>query len=84
VIEVHYFASVREGLGLAHERVAAGSGAQTVASLLDRLVAMHGSRGEHTLRGGRVLMAVNQQVARADTPVHDGDEVAFFPPVTGG
>ena len=34
--------------------------------------------------GRRVLAAVNQQMARMVTPVEDGDELAFFPPVTGG
>jgi molybdopterin synthase sulfur carrier subunit len=34
--------------------------------------------------GGQVLMAVNMDYAQADQPVSDGDEVAFFPPVTGG
>jgi molybdopterin synthase sulfur carrier subunit len=31
-----------------------------------------------------VMMAVNQEMAELQTPVQDGDEVAFFPPVTGG
>jgi molybdopterin synthase sulfur carrier subunit len=84
MIDVHYFASIRESLGRAHEPVAAGAGTATVAGLVDTLVALHGAQWHKVLREGRVLMAVNQAVARADTAVRDGDEVAFFPPVTGG
>ena len=84
MIDVHYFASIREALGQAHEQVAPGSDVTTVATLVDQLIAQHGERWRTVLREGRVLMAVNQAVARADTAVRDGDEVAFFPPVTGG
>jgi len=84
MIEVHYFASIRESLGRAHEQVAADAGITTVATLVDKLIAQHGERWSKVLREGRVLMAVNQAVARPDTVVRDGDEVAFFPPVTGG
>jgi molybdopterin synthase sulfur carrier subunit len=84
MIGVHYFASVRESLGCAHEQVPAGADTGTVAALVDKLVAAHGAEWHRVLREGRVLMAVNQTVARADTALRDGDEVAFFPPVTGG
>jgi molybdopterin synthase sulfur carrier subunit len=84
MIEIHYFASIRESLGKGREQLAAGVDTATVAALMDKLVALHGEDWERVLRQGKVLMAVNQIVARADTPVKDGDEVAFFPPVTGG
>jgi molybdopterin synthase sulfur carrier subunit len=84
MITVHYFASIRESLGCAHEDVPAGAGTATVAALMDTLIALHGAQWHKVLREGRVLMAVNQAVARPDTSVRDGDEVAFFPPVTGG
>jgi molybdopterin synthase sulfur carrier subunit len=84
MIDVHYFASIRESLGCAHERLPASAETTTVAALVDQLVALHGAEWNRVLREGRVLMAVNQVVARPDTIVRDGDEVAFFPPVTGG
>ncbi len=84
MIDVHYFASVRENLGCAHEQVPASAGTTTVAALIDQLVVLHGAEWNRVLREGRVLMAVNQIVARLDTVLRDGDEVAFFPPVTGG
>jgi len=84
MIQIHYFASLRERLGSAGEQVQAGPEVATVAALVDRLVVLHGAEWDAVLRSQRVLMAVNQTVARFDTPLRDGDEVAFFPPVTGG
>lgn len=84
MIDVHYFASVRESLGRAHEQVPADARTTTVSALMDVLIALHGTQWHKVLREGRVLMAVNQAVARPDTALRDGDEVAFFPPVTGG
>jgi sulfur-carrier protein len=84
MIDVHYFASIRESLGCGHEQVVAGENTATVGGLMEALVTLHGAKWHKVLREGRVLMAVNQAVARPDTAVRDGDEVAFFPPVTGG
>lgn len=84
MIDVHYFASIRESLGRAHEQLPANQQTTTVAGVMDALIAQHGAQWNKVLREGRVLMAVNQAVARPDTVVRDGDEVAFFPPVTGG
>jgi molybdopterin synthase sulfur carrier subunit len=53
-----------------------------VAALLERLL----GRGEPWPRvlGARVMVAINQELTSLDALVQDGDEVAFFPPVTGG
>lgn len=84
MIDIHYFASIRESLGLAHEQVATSAEITTVLSLMNALIAQHGERWNSVLGQSKVLMAVNKTVARLDTAVKDGDEVAFFPPVTGG
>ena len=81
-IQILYFASLRERLKLSDEAVPADSGV-TVAELLQTLKA-RGPEWESTLSGTRVKVAVNQEVASLETPVGEGDEVAFFPPVTGG
>lgn len=48
-------------------------------------LAARGGAWAHELAAGRAFRAaVNQDIAGADTHVKDGDEVAFFPPVTGG
>lgn len=75
-IRVRFFASLREQMGYSEKSVPA-EGLRTVSDVLERL------DGAKTL-GPRVLYAVNMEYAKLDTPVHDGDEVAFFPPVTGG
>ncbi len=75
-VKVRYLASLRERFGRAEESVEIAAGA-TVAMIWSRV------------SGGaplppQVLLAVNHEYASPDTPVHDGDEVAFLPPITGG
>jgi molybdopterin synthase sulfur carrier subunit len=75
-VTVKYFASLREHHGADRELAAPGKGA-TVADIWAR--ASNGAALPEN-----VLMAVNLEYVAADHPVEDGDEVAFFPPVTGG
>ncbi len=75
-ITVKYFASLREHHG-SERRVELPAPGATVADVWARA-----SDGK-TLPDN-VLMAVNLEYVSADHPVEDGDEVAFFPPVTGG
>jgi molybdopterin synthase sulfur carrier subunit len=81
-IHVRYFAALREALGPSQTLdMPAGS---TLAQLRQRLAdssALH----RQWLGGGRaVRCALDQAMADESTPLHDGAEVAFFPPVTGG
>jgi len=75
-VRVRYFASLRERMGREAEDLEA-EGPMTVAEVWGRVAG-----------GGRlpegVLCAVNMEYAAPDREVRDGDEVAFFPPVTGG
>lgn len=83
-IEVLYFARLREIFGREREQVELPSVVQDVAGLTAWLRS-RGDPWERELASGRpVRIAVNQDMAAADTAVGDGDEVAFFPPVTGG
>ena len=75
-ITVKYFASLREVHG-SDRQVDAPGGHVTVADIWTRA-----ADGEPM--PANVLMAVNLEYVDADHPVEDGDEVAFFPPVTGG
>ena len=79
-----YFAWLRERLGRASEQVALPAGVADVAGL----VAWQRARGPEFASAfadaNRVRAAVNQEFAQAGHPVQAGDEVAFFPPVTGG
>jgi sulfur-carrier protein len=82
-VKILYFAGLREALGCAGETLELPPGVATVAALRRHLAA----RGEawSALETHRNLrFAVNQRVSGLDAPVAAGDEVAFFPPVTGG
>ncbi len=81
-IQVRYFAALREALG-PHETVELASGA-TLGELRDALLARGGRHAEVLARGRAVRCALNQAMADEATPVPEGAEVAFFPPVTGG
>lgn len=76
-ISVLYFARLREDLGRERDTIAADLG--DIVTVADVWRHLHGAAPPP-----RLLAAVNQNHARMDSPVADGDEVAFFPPVTGG
>ena len=84
MVTILYFARLRETLGTASEQLALPEGVCNIASLRDTLVSRGGAWAHELAPSKNVRMAVNQDIASADTPVRDGDEVAFFPPVTGG
>ncbi len=84
MITLLYFARLRETFGVASEQLMLPAGAATLESVRATLAA-RGGVWAHELAAGRAFRAaVNQAVASADTTVKAGDEVAFFPPVTGG
>jgi molybdopterin synthase sulfur carrier subunit len=84
VIRLVFFAKLREDLGAAGESLDLPPGVATVEALRGLLVARGGARATALAPGRAVRVAVNHEVAEAATPVREGDEVAFFPPVTGG
>ena len=80
-VRILYFAGLKEALGLAAETVELPANVDTVASVRDWLV----TQGRDKLATAKNLrFAVNQELAGLEAPVKEGDEVAFFPPVTGG
>jgi sulfur-carrier protein len=79
-----YFAWLRAKIGRAEESVELPAGVTTVAALLDWL-RMRGPGFAEALKDTRIVrVAVNQRYVADDHPVKAGDEVALFPPVTGG
>ena len=84
MVTLLYFASLRESLGCSREELALASGSATVSSLVEQLRSRDNRWTEAFAPGKQWRVAVNQQMANAATPVKPGDEVAFFPPVTGG
>jgi molybdopterin synthase sulfur carrier subunit len=83
MIRVLFFARIREQLGTGGLEIAA-EGIATLDQLQQRLIEDHEPGWGDVLGAQNVLRAVNQQAAELDQVVADGDEVAFFPPVTGG
>jgi sulfur-carrier protein len=79
-----YFARLRESLGTGSEQVQPAATVKDVAGLLDWLRGRGGIWSEELGQGRSVRIAVNKEMAEPSTLVRDGDEVALFPPVTGG
>ena len=81
---IHYFASIREKLGHSSEQIELPPQVDTVSKLVNVLIEQHDSSWEGVLNSSAVLVAVNQSVAKFNSSISDADEIAFFPPVTGG
>ncbi|MGE0558790.1 MAG: molybdopterin converting factor subunit 1 [Burkholderiales bacterium] len=84
MITLLYFARLREALGSGREQIALPAGVDTLGALRAHLAQRGGAWAIEMGEGRNLRAAVNQDVAAADVPLKDGDEVAFFPPVTGG
>ncbi len=83
-VQVLYFAWLRERAGRSEERVVLPEGVATVDTLVGYLATLDEPHRAAFAHAALVRVAVNQEFAAPDTPIADGDEVAFFPPVTGG
>ncbi len=88
-LTLRYFASLREALGPGGPldwtpAPDASAAPATVAGLRDHLLALSPAHAHALARGRAVRVAVDQVLADEATALHDGAEVAFFPPVTGG
>ena len=83
-VTILYFAWLRERVGTASEELALPAGVGTVADLVEHLVARGAGYAEAFANRRTVRCAVNQEFAPSSATLHAGDEVAFFPPVTGG
>ena len=79
-VRLRFFAALRERVRAA-EATRELAGPTTVGALWDELRREHPSLGEFR---GAVAFAVNQEYVDSKTTVHDNDEVAFIPPVSGG
>lgn len=82
-VTIKYFAWVRSRLDLAGETLEI-DGATSIKAVMESLAARSDSHAAIFGQPETLRAAVNQEFAQADTPVNPGDEVAFFPPVTGG
>jgi len=83
-VKLLYFAWLRQKIGIDSEQVTLPDGIGDVAGLLDWLKG-RGDNYADALKDEKVIkVAVNQAYARPSTALKDSDEVALFPPVTGG
>lgn len=84
MITLLYFARLREALGSGQEQIALPPGIHTLSGLRQHLAQRGGAWATEMAPARNLRAAVNQTVATVDAEIADGDEVAFFPPVTGG
>ncbi|UPR51256.1 molybdopterin synthase sulfur carrier subunit [Vibrio cyclitrophicus] len=81
MITVLFFAQTRELVGV--DSVEVDAQFKTIEAIRSYLVEQEG-KWDIALEEGKLLAALNQSIVPLTTEVKDGDEVAFFPPVTGG
>jgi sulfur-carrier protein len=83
-MKILWFAWLRTRVGAAEETLAKPGEVRDVAGLLDWLATRSPGHAEALKNRAVVRVAINQTYVRPDHPVADGDEIAIFPPVTGG
>jgi sulfur-carrier protein len=83
-VRILFFASLREQLGTSGEEIELPAGVTTVAGLRSHLKSRGGAFDKALSEKALVRMAVNQDMVPATARIQAGDEIAFFPPVTGG
>ena len=83
-VHIFYFAWLKDRLGRGEEQVALPDDVADIAGVRHWMRARGPLFEAAFAEGGRVRAAVNQDFATDDAPVRAGDEIAFFPPVTGG
>lgn len=83
-IRVRYFASVREAVGISEESIVLPDRVKTLDDLRGYLMERGTIWREALAEGNGLRMACQLKMAAPDTPLTEGNEVAFFPPVTGG
>ncbi len=81
MIQVLFFAQVKELVGV--DSLSVNAQFKT-ADELRQYLSQRGDKWALALESGKLLVAINQTIADLSSPISAGDEVAFFPPVTGG
>ncbi len=83
MIKIHYFARLRDQLNCNNEQLEINSNGCLVSELKQQL-ALRGANWKQVMEQSNLLVAVNQVMANDQNLINSGDEVGFFPPVTGG
>ena len=83
MIRVLFFARIRDQLGVSDLEIELTEGVHNLSQFTAHLISENPAFGD-ILTQPNVLVAINQEFGSAETTVEDGDEIAYFPPVTGG
>ena len=81
--QLRYFASLRETLGTGDEQIELPAHVEDLPALTHWLQ-QRGGAWKSALSDSRLHVAINQEIVAPDSRIRDGDEIAWFPPVTGG
>ena len=84
MIKIRYFAKLSESLCVKFEDMEYSRKTEKVDGIIQRLIGRGEPWASEFSGESKFLVAVNHEICECDSAVHDGDEVAFFPPVTGG
>jgi len=83
-LKIQYFASVREAMAREEETIQPPESVETVADLVQYLSSQDASFAELAGAENPLLVAINHSVVDRNASLSENDEVAFFPPMTGG
>ena len=83
-LRIRFFARIREQLSCSELELEWGEDTATLDRLHELLRARNNGLWREVLSQDNIIRAVNQTVANGDCTLCEGDEIAFFPPVTGG
>jgi molybdopterin synthase sulfur carrier subunit len=84
MLHIVFFARVKEQLGCAALELEWQDSLASIEAVREKLCASSGQQWREVLYEENIICAVNQTIVAADARVCDNDEIAFFPPVTGG
>lgn len=83
MIDILYFASLRDAIGIGKEKMEV-TDINTLADLIEKLQQRGGKWSTAFGDDAALLMSVNREMSNPQAVINDGDEIGFFPPVTGG
>ena len=83
-MKILYFAWLRQKVGTGEERKDVPNEVNTVSSLVDWLITQGDNYADAFKDTSAIKVAINQEFSDFDATITTGDEIAFFPPVTGG
>lgn len=83
-LTVLYFAWLRERVGRSEEQISPPADIRTIAALIEWLAGQSPGHAAALAHTTTIRCAINQEFVDLSTPIKPGDEIAFFPPVTGG